>query len=213
MLRILLFIPVFYDLRLIRAGNRHYIKDETMRTLFGLIRFYGGGDGPMDQMVKSTLASVGSNNIDARDQEGNTLLILASQYACEVSILSRDHAVTCRDSLHGNSLVFNFQSLSLYLGLAYVPFLEVVRPFIIQTDGHQPHHASLPVTFNLSKTISSTASDTLPAYDLNSPIVTSRVIRTLPRVAGPDGAHTGERSRSFGGQRGWRLRPSLCVLC
>lgn len=64
--------------------GRHYIKDETLRTLFGLVPFYGGGDGPMDQMVKATLASVGPNTIDVRDQEGNTLLILACQHACEV---------------------------------------------------------------------------------------------------------------------------------
>lgn len=55
-----------------------------MRTLFGLVPFYGGSDGPMDQMVKLTLASVGPNSIDVRDQEGNTLLILACQHACEV---------------------------------------------------------------------------------------------------------------------------------
>ncbi|CAM9111323.1 unnamed protein product, partial [Laminaria digitata] len=66
-----------------RPTNRHYIKDETMRTLFGLVPFYGGSDGPMDQMVKLTLASVGPNSIDVRDQEGNTLLILACQHACE----------------------------------------------------------------------------------------------------------------------------------
>ncbi|CAM9580062.1 unnamed protein product [Discosporangium mesarthrocarpum] len=54
-----------------------------MRTLFGLIPFYGGGEGPMDQMVKSTLASVKPNTIDVRDQEGNTLLILACQHACD----------------------------------------------------------------------------------------------------------------------------------
>ena len=55
-----------------------------MRTLFGLVPFYGGSDGPMDQMVKLTLASVAPNTIDVRDQEGNTLLILACQHACEV---------------------------------------------------------------------------------------------------------------------------------
>ncbi|CAM9660701.1 unnamed protein product [Choristocarpus tenellus] len=54
-----------------------------MRTLFGLVPFYGGGEGPMDLMVKSTLASVKASNIDVRDQEGNTLLILVCQHACE----------------------------------------------------------------------------------------------------------------------------------
>eukprot|EP00903_Cladosiphon_okamuranus_P007587 g7360.t1 len=66
-----------------RPANRHYIKDETMRTLFGLLPFYGGDDGPMDQMVKATLASVGPNTIDVRNEAGDTLLILACQHACE----------------------------------------------------------------------------------------------------------------------------------
>lgn len=58
-----------------------------MRTLFGLVPFYGGGDGPMDQMIKATLASVGPDTIDVRDEEGNTLLILACQHCCEVATL------------------------------------------------------------------------------------------------------------------------------
>lgn len=41
----------------------------------------------MDQMVKLTLASVGPNSIDVRDQEGNTLLILVCQHACEVCMV------------------------------------------------------------------------------------------------------------------------------
>ncbi|CAM9143920.1 unnamed protein product [Ectocarpus sp. 12 AP-2014] len=66
-----------------RPANRHYIKDETMRTLFGLVPFYGGDDGPMDQMVKATLASVRPDAIDVRNDAGDTLLILACQHGCE----------------------------------------------------------------------------------------------------------------------------------
>ncbi|CAM9179868.1 unnamed protein product [Ectocarpus fasciculatus] len=66
-----------------RPANRHYIKDETMRTLFGLVPFYGGDDGPMDQMVKATLASVRPDAIDVRNEAGDTLLILACQHGCE----------------------------------------------------------------------------------------------------------------------------------
>ncbi|CAM9446686.1 unnamed protein product [Ectocarpus sp. 12 AP-2014] len=66
-----------------RPANRHYIKDETMRTLFGLVPFFGGDDGPMDQMVKATLASVRPDAIDVRNEAGDTLLILACQYGCE----------------------------------------------------------------------------------------------------------------------------------
>lgn len=68
--------------------SRHYITDETMRTLFGLLPFYGGDDGPMDQMVKATLASVGPNTIDVRNEAGDTLLILACQHGCEVRVLA-----------------------------------------------------------------------------------------------------------------------------
>ncbi|CAM9374241.1 unnamed protein product [Ectocarpus sp. 6 AP-2014] len=66
-----------------RPANRHYIKDETMRTLFGLVPFYGGDGGPMDQMVKATLASVRPDAIDVRNEAGDTLLILACQHGCE----------------------------------------------------------------------------------------------------------------------------------
>ncbi|CAB1118067.1 unnamed protein product [Ectocarpus sp. CCAP 1310/34] len=66
---------------------RHYIKDETMRTLFGLVPFYGGDDGPMDQMVKATLASVRPDAIDVRNEAGDTLLILACQHGCEVRLV------------------------------------------------------------------------------------------------------------------------------
>ena len=55
-----------------------------MRTLFGLLPFYGGDGGPMDQMVKATLASVGPSTIDVRNEAGDTLLILACQHGCEV---------------------------------------------------------------------------------------------------------------------------------
>lgn len=68
----------------IRMRRRHYIKDETMRTLFGLLPFYGGDGGPMDQIFKTTLASVGPGTIDVRNEAGDTLLILACQHACEV---------------------------------------------------------------------------------------------------------------------------------
>lgn len=57
-----------------------------MRTLFGLLPFYGGDGGPMDQMVKATLASVGANTIDVRNEAGDTLLILACQHGCEVRL-------------------------------------------------------------------------------------------------------------------------------
>lgn len=58
-----------------------------MRTLFGLVPFYGGDDGPMDQMVKATLASVRPDAIDVRNEAGDTLLILACQHGCEVRLV------------------------------------------------------------------------------------------------------------------------------
>lgn len=79
-----------------------------MRTLFGLIPFYGGGDCPMDQMVKSTLATVGSGTIDVRDEEGNTLLILACRHGCEVRHIAlgtyrndRSQRATLRGGIRG----------------------------------------------------------------------------------------------------------------
>ena len=42
----------------------------------------------MDQMVKATLASVGPNTIDVRNEAGDTLLILACQHGCEVWIVT-----------------------------------------------------------------------------------------------------------------------------
>lgn len=52
-----------------------------MRTLFELVPFYQGG-GVTAQMVRSTLATVSPVQIDCRDEEGNTLLIVAAQHGC-----------------------------------------------------------------------------------------------------------------------------------
>ena len=43
----------------------------------------------MDQMVKATLASVGPNTIDVRNEAGDTLLILACQHGCEVWLIAK----------------------------------------------------------------------------------------------------------------------------
>lgn len=49
----------------------------------------------MDQMIKATLASVGPNNIDVRNEAGDTLLVLACQHGCEVRVLV-SHLVVCQ---------------------------------------------------------------------------------------------------------------------
>lgn len=59
--------------------------DETdpMEILFQFIPFYGQGDPSNDSVVRSTLSSLSVEEIDKRDQYGNTLLLLACQYRCE----------------------------------------------------------------------------------------------------------------------------------
>lgn len=67
----------------------------------------------MDQMVKLTLASVGPNSIDVRDQEGNTLLILVCQHACEV-------CMACNAGGGGGDLENHIYSDSALTGQFYI---------------------------------------------------------------------------------------------
>ena len=54
-----------------------------MNVLFQFIPYYGQGDPANDSMVRATLKGLPVEDIDYRDSEGNTLLLLACQYRCE----------------------------------------------------------------------------------------------------------------------------------
>lgn len=75
----------------------------------------------MDQMVKATLASVRPNTIDVRDQEGNTLLILACQHACEVRLLP---TASCSSLIAGAGYLFVYSSNG-GVGLWTLTFLRI----------------------------------------------------------------------------------------
>lgn len=56
---------------------------DPVQVLFQFIPYYGRGDLANDSLVRSTLLSVPIDEIDQRDEYGNTLLLLACQYGCE----------------------------------------------------------------------------------------------------------------------------------
>ena len=51
--------------------------------LFQFIPYYGQGDPANDSIVRSTLSGLAVEDIDTKDEYGNTLLLLACQYRCE----------------------------------------------------------------------------------------------------------------------------------
>lgn len=56
---------------------------EPVDVLLQFIPFYGQGDPANDSIVRSALSSLSIEDIDAKDEYGNTLLLLACQYRCE----------------------------------------------------------------------------------------------------------------------------------
>ena len=56
---------------------------EPKDILFQFIPFYGQGDNSTDSIVRATLSSLSVEEIDSRDEFGNTLLLLACQCRCE----------------------------------------------------------------------------------------------------------------------------------
>jgi hypothetical protein len=56
---------------------------DAMDVLFQFIPYYGQGDTSHDSIVRSTLSSLSVEDIDHRDEYGNTLLLIACQYRCE----------------------------------------------------------------------------------------------------------------------------------
>jgi len=51
--------------------------------LFQFIPYYGQGDDANDSIVRGTLAGLPMQEVDTKDEYGNTLLLLACQYSCE----------------------------------------------------------------------------------------------------------------------------------
>jgi hypothetical protein len=51
--------------------------------LLQFIPYYGQGDPSNDSIVRATLSSLSVEDIDSKDEFGNTLLLLACQYRCE----------------------------------------------------------------------------------------------------------------------------------
>jgi hypothetical protein len=51
--------------------------------LFQFIPFYGQGDSSNDSTVRAALSSLSIQDIDSKDDSGNTLLLLACMYRCE----------------------------------------------------------------------------------------------------------------------------------
>ena len=68
-------------------SNMDTIEDEeevdAMEVLFQFIPYYGQGDSSTDSMVRSTLSALNVDDIDHKDEYGNSLLLLACQYSLE----------------------------------------------------------------------------------------------------------------------------------
>jgi len=56
---------------------------EPVDVLLQFIPYYGQGDPANDSIVRSTLTNLSVEDIDSKDEYGNTLLLLACQYRCE----------------------------------------------------------------------------------------------------------------------------------
>ena len=56
---------------------------EPVDVLLQFIPYYGQGDPANDSIVRSTLSALSVEDIDSKDEYGNTLLLLACQYRCE----------------------------------------------------------------------------------------------------------------------------------
>jgi hypothetical protein len=56
---------------------------EPVEVLLQFIPYYGRGDASNDSIVRSTLKGLSVQDIDSKDEYGNTLLLLACQYRCE----------------------------------------------------------------------------------------------------------------------------------
>jgi ankyrin repeat protein len=54
-----------------------------VEVLLQFIPHYRQGDPANDSLVRSTLSSLSVEDIDSKDEYGNTLLLLACQYKCE----------------------------------------------------------------------------------------------------------------------------------
>lgn len=66
-----------------KANHEEYDYMKPAEILFQYIPYYGQGDSSNDSIVRATLTSLSISDIDSKDADGNTLLLLACQYRCE----------------------------------------------------------------------------------------------------------------------------------
>ena len=59
------------------------VELQPLDILLQFIPYYGQGDPANDAIVRSTLSGMSVEDIDSKDEFGNTLLLLACQYRCE----------------------------------------------------------------------------------------------------------------------------------
>ena len=59
------------------------VELQPLDILLQFIPYYGQGDPSNDAIVRSTLSGMSVEDIDSKDEYGNTLLLLACQYRCE----------------------------------------------------------------------------------------------------------------------------------
>lgn len=77
-------IPVVEDLVDDNVSDVSGSEDlEPVEVLQQYIPFYGQGDPSNDSIVRSALSGLSVEDIDSKDEYGNTLLLLACQYRCE----------------------------------------------------------------------------------------------------------------------------------
>ena len=65
------------------TSNQVVDEDGAVAILLQYIPYYGQGDPSNDSIVRATLSGLSIDEVDSKDEYGNTLLLLACQYNCE----------------------------------------------------------------------------------------------------------------------------------
>lgn len=118
--------------------------NEAMEILFQFIPYYGRGDGSNDSIVRSTLMALSIEDIDYRDEYGNTLLLLACQYSCEDLVrimLNKGADPNATNSSGACSLHFTCYADSASKSIAKILLQNGANPDVAETSyGCTPLH-------------------------------------------------------------------------
>lgn len=117
---------------------------EPVDVLLQFIPYYGQGDPSNDSIVRSTLSGLSVEDIDSKDEYGNTLLLLACQYRCEDLVrimLNKGADPNAVNSSGACCLHFTCYRESASLGVAKILLKNGANPDVAEsTFGCTPLH-------------------------------------------------------------------------